>query len=232
MSKSIVNFSDVTVKQVMQPRSKVVTVATQTDFHELLVLVRTCGFSRIPVFDEDFDNVVGILYVKDLVAHLHKPYNFEWQSLIRPSVLLVPESKRISELLRAFKKERMHMAIVVDEFGGSAGIVTMEDILEEVTGDISDEFDEESDINFQKLDERNYLFEGRTLLNDVCRAIGLDTNTFDMVRADADTLAGLALEINGDIPKKGTEIRWQHYLLTITAADNRRIDQIKLTIEK
>ncbi len=228
--KSIVKFSDVTVKQVMQPRSKVVAVDFRTHFHDLLLIVREAGFSRMPVYDEDLDNVTGILYVKDLVPHLDKPDDFEWQSIIRTNLLLVPEAKRVSELLQEFKRNRRHMAIVVDEYGGSAGIVTMEDILEEITGEIRDEFDEESEIRYRKLDENNYLFEGQTLLNDVCRIAGLAAGAFDEIRGTADTLAGLALELKGDIPKAGAELTWNGYLLTIISADNRRIQQVKLTM--
>lgn len=231
MLKSIVKFGDVTVKQVMQPRSKIAAVDFRTDFHDLLAAVREAGFSRLPVFDEDLDNVMGILYIKDLIAHLHQPADFEWQPLIRTNVLLAPESKRVSELLQEFKQQKIHMAIVVDEYGGSAGIVTMEDILEEVTGDIRDEFDEESDIRYRKLDDQNYLFEGQILLNDVCRIVGLSAETFDPVRGNADTLAGLALELRGDIPKTGTEIPWNGYLLTVIAADSRKISQLKFTLK-
>ncbi len=230
--KSIVKFSDVTVKQVMQPRSKVVGVDFKTTFHDLLALVRESEFSRLPVYDEDLDYVTGILYVKDLLLHLDAADDFEWQPLIRTNVMLVPESKRCSELLEEFKLQKIHMAIVVDEYGGSAGIVTMEDILEEVTGDIRDEFDEESDIRYRKIDEYTYLFEGQTLLNDVSRIAGLDAAIFDPVRGNADTLAGLALEIRGDIPKVGVEIPWNGFLLTITAADNRRISQVKLSLPR
>lgn len=230
MLKSIVKFSDVTVKQVMQSRARVTAVDFRSTFAEVLDTVRASGFSRMPVYDEDFDNVIGILYVKDLLPHLYKPESFEWQSLIRTNVLVAPESKRASELLQEFKQRKRHMAIVVDEYGGSAGIVTMEDILEEVTGEIRDEFDEENEFRFRKIDERNYLFEGQTLLNDVCRIAGLDPDTFDQVRGNADTLAGLALEINGDIPGPGAEIFWNGYLLTVTAAGRRRIEQLKLTL--
>ena len=228
--KSIVKFSDVTVKQVMQPRSKVVAVDFRTHFGELLQIVQESGFSRMPVYDDDLDNVTGILYVKDLLAQLNKPDDFEWQSIIRTDVELVPESKRVSELLQEFKRKRRHMAIVVDEYGGSSGIITMEDILEEVTGEIRDEFDEESEIRYRKLDDNNYLFEGQTLLNDVCRIAGLSSGAFDAARGAADTLAGLALELKGDIPAPGIELRWSNYLLTVISADNRKIDQIKLTI--
>ncbi len=230
--KSIVKFSDVTVKQVMQPRTKVVGVDFRTDFHELLQVVRESEFSRLPVYDDDLDNITGILYVKDLLLHLDAPAEFEWQPLIRTNVMLVPESKRCSELLEEFKQQKIHMAVVVDEYGGSAGIVTMEDILEEITGDIRDEFDEDSEIRYRKLDEYTYLFEGPTLLNDVCRIAGLDAAAFDAVRGNADTLAGLVLELRGDIPKTGVEIPWNGYLFTITAADNRRVSQIKLGLPR
>lgn len=230
--KSIVQFSDVTVKQVMQPRSKVVSVDFRTDFHDLLEVVRKSEFSRLPVHHEDLDNVTGILYVKDLVPYLDYDADYEWQPLIRTNILMVPEAKRGSELLQEFKQHRMHMAIVVDEYGGIAGIVTMEDILEEVTGEIRDEFDKESEIRYRKMDEFNYLFEGQTLLNDVCRITGLEPGIFDSVRGAADTFAGLVLELRGDIPLVGTEIAWNGFLFTVTVADKRRIEQLKLTLPK
>lgn len=230
--KSIVQFSDVTVKQVMQPRSKVVSVDFRTGFHELLEVVRQSEFSRLPVYDEDLDNVTGILYVKDLVPFLDNEDAFEWQTLLRTNMLMVPEAKRGSELLQEFKQQRMHMAVVVDEYGGISGIVTMEDILEEVTGDIRDEFDEESEIRYRKIDDFNYLFEGQVLLNDVCRLTGLEPGTFDTVRGTSDTLAGLALELRGDIPLIGTEMAWNGFLLTVTVADKRRIEQLKLSLPK
>jgi len=230
--RSIVKFGDVTVKQVMKPRAKVVGIAFHTHFHGVLDIVRSSEFSRLPVYDDDLDNVTGILFVKDLVTHLDKPDDFEWQPLIRTTVLLAPESKRCSELLQEFKQQKIHLAIVVDEYGGTSGIVTMEDVLEEVTGDIRDEFDEESDIRYRKLDDYTYIFEGQTLLNDVCRVTGLDSNTFDAVRGNADTLAGLTLELRGDIPNIGTEVTWKDFLLTVIAADNRRIKQVKLTLPK
>ncbi|MBU6341736.1 MAG: CBS domain-containing protein [Bacteroidetes bacterium] len=228
--KSIVQFGDTMVKQVMQPRSKVVGVDFRTDFASLLEMVRAAEFSRIPVYDEDLDNVTGILYVKDLIAHLDKPANFEWQGLIRTNLLFAPESKRCQELLEEFKIQKIHMAMVVDEYGGCAGIVTMEDLLEEVIGDIRDEFDVEMDIRYRKLDAHNYIFEGQTLLNDVIRVTGLPSGAFDELRNTAETLAGLALTLCGDIPKAGAELAWDPYLFTILAANNRRIEQIKLTI--
>ncbi len=228
--KGIVKFSDVTVKQAMQPRAKVVAADFRFSFNELLELARSAGFSRMPVFDEDLDNITGILYVKDLVAHLDKNSDFEWQALIRPNVLQVPESKHVSDLLEDFKRQKLHMAIVVDEYGGTSGIVTMEDVLEEILGEIRDEFDEESEVRYRKLDEHTYLFDGQTLLSDVCRLTNLPENIFQEVKGNADTLAGLALELSGDIPARGKELHWNGFTLMVIAADNRRIKQIRLTL--
>ncbi len=230
--KSIVKFGEVTVKQVMQPRAKVVAVDFCAGFHALLDVVRSSGFSRLPVYQEDLDNVTGILYVKDLLPYLDKPDDFEWQTLVRHNMLLAPESKRGAEILQEFKRQKVHMAVVVDEYGGSAGIVTLEDILEEVTGDIRDEFDEESEVRYRKLDDYTYLFEGHALLNDVCRIAGLDFGTFDAARGNADTLAGLVLELKGDIPKTGAEIVWNGFLITVVEADKRRVGQLKLTLPR
>ncbi len=228
--KSIVKFSDVTVKQVMQPRSKVVAVDFRTHFHDLLKSVRESGFSRLPVYDEDLDNLIGILYVKDLLAYIDRENEFEWQALIRHSVLQVPEAKHISDLLDEFKKEKLHMAIVVDEYGSTAGIVTMEDVLEEILGEIRDEFDEESEVRYRKLDDYTYVFEGQSLLNDVSRITGLSDEIFDSIRGQADTLAGLVLQLRGDIPPTGEEVQWNGLNLKVTAADNRRIKQLRLTL--
>lgn len=230
--KSIVRFSDVTVKQVMQPRTKVIAVEKSDTFSELLDKVRSSEFSRLPVFTEDLDNVIGILYVKDLLPHLDAAPDFNWQSLMRTQVILVPESKRGSELLQEFKQQKMHLAVVVDEYGGSAGIVTLEDILEEITGDISDEFDADVDLGYRKIDEYTYIFEGQTQLNDLFRITGISPDTFDAVRGTADTLAGLALSLRGDIPATGTEINWNGFVLTITSSDGRRIGQLKMTLPR
>jgi len=228
--RSIVQFGDVTVKQVMQPRSKVVSVDFRTPYTGLLATVRETGFSRLPVIDEELDNITGILYVKDLIPHLDAPDSFEWQALVRTSVVVVPESKRGSELLEEFKREKMHMAVVVDEYGGTSGIVTLEDILEEVTGDIRDEFNEDSEIRYRKLDDRNYLFDGQTLLNDVCRITGINPASFDALKGNSDTVAGLVLEIRGDIPVAGEEVACKSCTLTVTAANNRRIEQVRITL--
>jgi len=229
--KGIVKFGDVSVKQIMKSRVDVVTVEYETSYKELLDVIRESGYSRIPVHAEDFDHVKGILYVKDLLGYLQEGDDFNWQHLIHDNVFYVPESKKIDDLLREFQAERLHIAIVVDEFGGSSGIATLEDIMEEIIGEIRDEFDD-TEIEFTKLDEYNYVFEGKTLLNDVCRIIGVDTTTFDEVKGDADSIAGLILEIHGQIPKAGREIYHEPYSFKIEAVNKRRIEQIKITLPK
>jgi len=228
--KGIVKFGDVIVKQIQRSRVDVIALDFKTNYAELLKVVKESGFSRIPIFDEDFDHVTGILYVKDLLGHLDEDENFEWQKLIRTDVLYVPESKKISDLLKEIQQKRMHMAVVVDEFGGSAGIVTLEDIMEEVIGEIKDESDDKEEVEYVKIDNWNYLFEGKTLLNDVCRIIDVDTSTFDELKGDADTVAGLMLELLGIIPKVETELEHKSYKFKIIAVNKRRIEQIQITL--
>ncbi len=229
--KRIVQFGDVTVKQIMRSRVDVVAVDFRISFQELLRTIRQSEYSRIPVYDTDFDNVTGILYAKDLLGHMHDP-KFEWQQLIRTNMLYVPESKRINDLLKAFQTQRLHMAIVVDEYGGSQGIVTLEDILEEVIGDIKDEFDNEPEVVYKKIDDYTYLFEGKTLINDVCRITGLDTKIFDAVRGDADSIAGLLLEVMGQIPRPETELNFNQFKFKVISVSKRRIEQVQITLPK
>lgn len=228
--KSIVKFGDATVRQIMQPRAKVVALSAEATFAEVLRTVREAGFSRIPVYEEDLDNVVGILYVKDLVPHLDKPDNLDWLALLRTNVLVVPEAKPAVELLREFKQNRQHIAVVVDEHGCCSGIVTLEDVLEEITGEIRDEFDTDNEVRYRRLDDRSFLFEGQALLNDVCRIARLDPEVFDAAKGNAETLAGLVLERTGDIPAPGIVIDLGDYRLTVLAADERKIGYLKLTI--
>ncbi len=230
--KRIVRFNEVAVKQVMRPRIDVVSVDFRTPFPELLRTVRTSGFSRIPIHEEDFDHIVGILYAKDLIDHLFEPPDFEWQQLIRINLIYTPESKRINDLLKDFQTQHLHMAIVVDEYGGSAGIVTLEDIMEEVIGEIRDEFDDEIEVEYQQLDEHNFVFEGKTLLNDVCRAVGIDTETFEDVKGESDSLAGLVLEIKGFFPTLEEEIKFEGYTFKVITMNTRRIERVQLTLPK
>lgn len=228
--KGIVKFGDVSAKQIMRSRVDVVAFDISTLYSEVLKVIKESGYSRIPVYVEDFDNVVGILYVKDLLGTTDRGDEFEWQELVRPTVLYVPESKKIDDVLKEFQQKRTHMAIVVDEYGGSAGIVTLEDVMEEVIGDIKDEFDEEEEVEYIKLSEGKYIFEGKSMLNDVCRIIGVDTSYFDSVKGESDSLAGLMLEVIGFIPKREYQIVHKSIELKIVAVTKRRIEKIAVSV--
>ena len=228
--KSIVKFGDLSVKQIMRSRVDVVAVDENVGYDELLEVVKESGYSRIPVFREDFDHIVGILYVKDLLGYLNESDQFKWNELVRSTVLYVPEAKRINDMLKEFQSSRMHMAIVVDEYGGTSGIVTLEDILEEVIGEIRDEFDDEVEVQYRQIDPYNFVFEGKTLIHDVCRVIGVETDTFDKFKGDSDSLAGLILENSGLLPKKGAEYQIQGYTFKITGVSKRRIEEIQMTL--
>ncbi|MDB5226178.1 MAG: gliding motility-associated protein GldE [Bacteroidota bacterium] len=227
--KGIVKFGNIAVTQIMRSRMDVVAIEKNANFEELLNLVRESGYSRIPVVEDNFDKVDGIVYVKDLLKYLDAGKDFHWQQLIKPA-LYVPESKKIDDLLEDFQAKRVHMAIVVDEYGGSSGIVTLEDVLEEVIGDIKDEFDDASEIDFKKLDNHNFIFEGRTALNDVCKVLELPSDAFDEVRGEADSLAGLMLELNSEIPIEGDELRYQNFTFIILEADKTRVIRVKVTL--
>ena len=227
--KSIVKFSDVSVKQVMCSRVDVVAIDIETKYNDLLKTVKESGFSRIPVYKEDFDHVEGILYVKDLLGYLSKGEEFKWQKLINKEVLYTPESKKINELLKEIQVKRTHMAIVVDEYGGSSGIITLEDIMEEVIGEIKDEFDVE-EIEYIKLDDHNYIFDGKTLLNDMAKIIGIEIDELDKLRGESDSLAGLVLEQTGLIPKVNRIIKIPNNItIKILAANKRRIEKLQIT---
>jgi len=228
--KSIVKFGDVMVKQIMRSRVDVVSLDFNSDYEKVIAVAQESGYSRIPVYVEDFDHIKGILYVKDLLGHLNETSAFAWQNLVRSDVLYVPEAKRISDLLKDFQRKRLHMAIVVDEYGGSSGIVTLEDIMEEVIGDIKDEFDDEPEVIYKKIDDFNYTFEGKTLLNDLCRVIGVDTSTFDEVKGESDSLAGLILEIIAKLPEKDEEVLWSDFRFKIIACTPRRIEEVLVTL--
>lgn len=230
--KSIIKFGDLSTKQIMKSRVDAVTLDHDFKFSKVMNIVLDSGFSRIPVIKEDFDSVEGILYVKDLLGHTSSDDTFEWQQLVRNEVLYVPESKKIDDLLREFQQKRMHMAIVVNEFGGAEGLVTLEDIMEEVIGDIKDEFDEGADVDFILLSEGNYIFEGKTALNDVCRVIGQKTGYFDDVKGDADSLAGLIIELLGHLPRAEREIRVKNINLKVISVTKRRIEKVNLRINE
>ena len=226
--KGIVKFGNKNVAEIMRSRVDVVSADIEFGFSKIMVMITESGFSRIPVYSETFDNIKGILYIKDLLPHAHKGTSFRWQSIIRPP-FYVPETKKIDDLLEDFQKNKVHMAIVVDEYGGTSGIVTLEDVLEEIVGEITDEFDEE-DNYFTKISENKYMFDGKTSLSDFYKITVLDDTVFDEAKGEADTLAGLILELKGEIPVKNDTITYKNYVFTIEAVDNRRIKQIKVEI--
>lgn len=228
--RSIVKFNNIAVKQIMRSRLDVKTLDFTSDFKEVLEQAKEWGFSRVPVFDEDFDNITGILHVKDILPHLDEKGGFEWQELIRPQVMYVPESKKINDLLSEFQEKRTHMAIVVDEYGGSSGIVTLEDVMEEVIGEIQDEFDTQRDIDFHKINAYTYIFEGKTMLHDISKLLDIDMMIFDEIRGEADSLAGLLLEMYGFIPAKGKIITYNKYTFEIEASSRKRIEKVKLIL--
>ncbi|MEI6122429.1 MAG: gliding motility-associated protein GldE [Bacteroidota bacterium] len=228
--KGIVKFGDTEVSGVMKPRIDVFSIEFDTLYSDLLKEIKEAGFSRIPVYKETFDHVAGILHIKDLLQYLDKSDEFAWQNLIR-APYFIPENKKISDLLTDFKEKKIHIAIVADEYGGTSGIVTMEDIIEEIVGEISDEFDEESDnVIYTKIDDHNYLFEGKTSLNDFFKIINISDSIFDEVKGEAESLAGLILEITGSIPKKNQIVEYNFITFTIESSDNRRIKKVKVTI--
>jgi gliding motility-associated protein GldE len=225
--KGIVKFSNISVKQIMKFRLDVNGIDYNTPFQDLIRKVEELHYSRLPVFKGSMDEIVGILNTKDLLPYL-KDADFDWHTLIR-SIMFVPESKLIKDLLKEFQTRRIHFAIVVDEFGGTSGIVTMEDILEEVIGEIKDEFDEEEIIGY-KVDENNYLFDGKTMIHDMCKRMRLPSDTFDQVRGESESLAGLILELAGEFPSANTVLNCGDFTFTVLQADNHRIQQVKVGI--
>ena len=228
MLEGIVRFGDETAKEIMTSRQDVVDLDFKSTFQEVMQCVVENNYSRIPVYQDNSDNIRGILYIKDLLPHLSKGSNFRWQSLIRPPYF-VPETKKIDDLLREFQENKVHIAIVVDEFGGTSGIVTLEDILEEIVGEINDEYDEDEK-SYTRINNNTFVFEGKTLLSDFYKILKLDDDIFEEVEGDADTLAGLLLEIKGDFPKMHEKIDYQNFTFEILDMEERRISKVKVTI--
>lgn len=226
--QGIVKFGNKDVGEIMCPRVDVTAIDIRSDFSEVLAVINETGYSRIPVYSESFDNVRGILFIKDLLPHVEKGKGFNWQSLLRPP-FFVPETRKIDAMLEDFQKNKVHMAVVVDEYGGSAGIVTLEDVLEEIVGDIADEFDEDEHF-YSRLSDRKFVFDGKTSLIDFCRITGIDEESFDDVKGEADTLAGLILEIKGEFPVLKEKIGCKNISFSIEAVDKRRIRQIGVEI--
>lgn len=228
MLQGIIRFGDETAKEVMTSRQDIVSIDIRCGFQEVLTSIAENNYSRIPVYQDNGDNIRGILYIKDLLPHLSKPSNFRWQSLMRPPYF-VPETKKIDALLREFQENKVHIAIVVDEFGGTSGLVTLEDILEEIVGEINDEYDEEEK-SYSKLNYNTYLFEGKTLLSDFCKILQIDDDEFDDVAGDADTLAGLLLEQKGDFLSIHERWDYKRYSFEVMAVECRRISRVKVTV--
>ncbi len=227
--EGIISYGSIDASEIMKSRVDVIAFDINQNFSDIFDKIKKYNYSRIPVYNETFDNIKGILFIKDLLPFIHKPA-FNWQSLIRPAYF-VPESKKINDLLLDFQVKKIHMAFVIDEYGGTSGIVTLEDILEEIVGEIMEESDK-VDIHYKKIDNNNYIFEGKTLLNDFFKILDLEDDFFDIIKGDADTLAGIILEIKGEIPKAGIAVNYKNFIFKIVSSDERRIKQIKVTFIK
>jgi len=228
--KGIVNFGNTNVSAIMCSRIDVTAIDIKSGFDKIVPVIINSGFSRIPVYSGSFDNVKGILYAKDVLPYTNNPGSFKWQALLRPPYF-VPETKKINDLLKEFQTKKIHMAVVIDEYGGTSGIVTLEDILEEIVGEITDESDDDQ-ILFRKLDEKTYIFEAKILLNDFCKVVGVEEDLLEDVRGESETLAGLILELTGEIPQKDQIIKYRNFIFRIESADRRRIKEIRVEINK
>ncbi|MEM0542559.1 gliding motility-associated protein GldE [Flavobacterium sp. j3] len=226
--EGIVSFGNTDTKQVMSPRIDIFAIEIEETFAEIYTKIVDKGYSRIPVYRENIDQIEGVLFVKDLIPHIHKK-EFDWNKLMREP-FFVPENKKLDDLLKDFQSLKSHLAIVVDEYGGTSGLVSLEDVIEEIVGDISDEFDDEN-LNFSQIDDKNFLFEGKINLKDFYRILDVDENAFENSKGEAETLAGLILEILGNFPKKGQKIHFTSLFFTIESVDKKRIKQIKVTLE-
>jgi putative hemolysin len=228
--KGIVNFGNINVSAIMCSRIDVTAIDIKSGFDKIVPVIIDSGFSRIPVYSGSFDNVKGILYAKDVLPYTNNPGNFKWQALLRPPYF-VPETKMINDLLKEFQTKKIHMAVVIDEYGGTSGIVTLEDILEEIVGDITDESDDDQ-LLFRKLDEKTYIFEAKILLNDFCKVLDIEEDLLEDVRGESETLAGLILELTGEIPQKDQIIKYRNFVFRIESADRRKIKEIRVEINK
>jgi gliding motility-associated protein GldE len=226
--QGIVSFGNTDTKQVMRPRMDLFALNIATPFETIIEDIIENGYSRIPVYEESIDTIIGVLYVKDLLPHLNKK-TFNWTTILREP-FFVPENKKLDDLMVEFQTKKVHLAVVVDEYGGTSGLVSLEDIIEEIVGDISDEYDDE-DLIFTKIDDNNYSFEGKTPLKDVYKILSIEDDTdFEAVKGEAETLAGFVLEISGGFPRIGSKINFKNYVFTIEALERKRIKQIKLTL--
>ena len=226
--QSIVSFGNTDTKQVMRPRMDIFAVNIAAEFNSIIPEIINNGYSRIPVYEESIDKIKGILYVKDLLPHINKT-KFDWTTILREP-FFVPENKKLDDLMQEFQTKKVHLAVVVDEYGGTSGVISLEDIIEEIVGDISDEYDVE-DLNYTKIDDKNYRFDGKTPLKDIYKIIELeDSSSFEKHKGEAETIAGFVLEISGGFPRIGTKVHFENYIFTTEAIEKKRIKQIKFTI--
>ena len=226
--KGIVNFGTLTVRQVMKSRTDVSAVDVELNFKEMMEQVNKSGFSRIPVYRESLDTIEGVLYTKDLLPYLDEQEQFKWQKLLRQG-FFVPETKRLDSLLKDFQSKRVHMAVVVDEYGGTSGVITLEDLIEEIIGEINDEFDEVN-LEYQKVDDKTFIFEGKTSLNDLYKVVDVESSVFDEVRGESESLGGLILELHGALPVVEEQITYDRFVFTILAVDKKRIKKVKVAL--
>ncbi len=227
--KGIVHFGEITARQIMKPRMDIYALDYSWDFEKLIEYVREGGYSRLPVYIDSLDNIKGVLHVKDLLQHIDKDASFDWHSMIHEA-LYIPEGKKIDDLLKEIQSTRKHLAIVVDEHGGTCGIITLEDIVEEVLGEIKDEFDDDEEFTSNKVNDNTYIFEGKVLINDVCKIINADVNEFEEVRGEADSIAGLILEIAGKMPQKNEVFSFENYSFRVLNIEKNRIRRIEIKI--
>lgn len=226
--KGIVNFGTLSVRQVMRSRLDISAANVEMNFHELMDFINDAGYSRIPVFQESLDKIEGILYIKDLLPYLDESPEFDWRKLLRNGIF-VPDSKKIDSLLKDFQEKRIHMALVVDEYGGTSGLITLEDIIEEIIGEINDEFDEVGH-HFQRIDDQTYIFESKTSLHDFCKSIDIESNTFDSVKGESESLGGLILELNNELPSVGEAIHFERFTFVIESVDRKKIKKVRVQI--
>ena len=230
MLKGIVNFGNINASEIMCPRIDVTAININMGFSKIVPVIINSGFSRIPAYSESIDNIKGILYAKDVLPYMNKPDSFVWQDLLRPPYF-VPETKKINELLKEFQLQKNHMAVVIDEYGGTSGIITLEDVLEEIVGEITDESDDDETL-YRKVNETTWVFMGKILLNDFCEVVGIEDGTFGQVRGESETLAGMLLELTGEIPEKNKTISYKNFSFMIESADKRRIKEIRVELKK
>ena len=227
----IVNFGSFKVKEIMKARLDIIGFEEKTPLSKLKNQVLKHGYSRIPIYKKSLDKIVGILYVKDLFPHLNKDDSFNWSNLIRPP-FYVPENKKIDDLFKDFQEKRVHLALVVDEYGGVSGLITMEDVIEEIVGDIKDEFDADKEVIYKKLDDLTYIFDGKTSLNDFCKIMKIKKTTFNSVKGDSESIGGMLLEVKSKLPNSGEKIRFNNFVFTITSVDNKRIKRVRVFKKK